>query len=70
MPESDRSVERQARTGTLGTELTQPHASNCAYLGVDLELGFYKEDVWKPWLKRERECSYVSIRTCPQSTAI
>lgn len=48
MPESDRSVGRQARTGTLGTELTQPHASNCAGLGADLKLGVYKEDVWKP----------------------
>lgn len=70
MRESDRSVGRQARTGTLCTELTQPDASNCADLGGDLELGAYKDDVWKPWLKRERECSYVSIHTCPQSTEI
>lgn len=44
MRESDRSMGRQARTGTLCTELTQPDASNCADLGGDLELGVYKED--------------------------
>lgn len=68
--ESGGLTGRQARTGALCTELTQPDASKRADLRGDLKLEIYKKGVWKPWLKREDECSCVSMCTCPQPTGI